>query len=60
MDLLLGRFASEYLDFMTDEEMATYSVFLDQQDHDIYDWVMNNTAPTKFQNIIERIRVYTL
>ncbi|KAI1363798.1 Flavinator of succinate dehydrogenase-domain-containing protein [Xylaria arbuscula] len=37
-DLLLSTFADEYLPTMTQEQMAQYDLFLDENDWDIYYW----------------------
>ena len=37
-DLIIGRFAKENLDKMTDEELEVFSELLELSDADIYDW----------------------
>jgi len=37
-DLIIGRFAKENLDKMTDEELNVFSELLELSDADIYDW----------------------
>jgi antitoxin CptB len=44
-DIILGRFSSEHLFKMTDNELQDYRHFLSQADSDIWDWVNNKTTP---------------
>lgn len=64
-DLLLSRFAKQYLQTMTLEEMKEYDELLDEADWDIYYWATNATpsdvvkvCPEKWQNseIMNKLR----
>lgn len=44
MDILLTRFASQYLRTLTDDQVTLYEVFLEESDTDIYDW-LTDKAP---------------
>ena len=37
-DFIIGQFAKQYLNKMTDEEMNIFSGLLQSEDVDIYDW----------------------
>ncbi|KAK9472880.1 Flavinator of succinate dehydrogenase-domain-containing protein [Dipodascopsis tothii] len=43
-DLLMSRFAEEYLPTMTPEQLTEYSEFLDEFDWDIYYWATESEA----------------
>lgn len=44
-DLILGRFADDRLEQMTDAEVAAFEHLLDQPDQDIYAWIIGREAP---------------
>lgn len=39
MDLLLGNFAAETLPLMRDDELKEFTLLLEHQDPDLYDWL---------------------
>jgi antitoxin CptB len=43
-DFLIGDFAKENLDQMNDDELIIYQDFLEQDDLEIYNWVIGKTA----------------
>lgn len=49
-DLILGRFADANLDSMSDEAVQLFEHLLDQQDQDIYAWIIGREpVPSEFQ-----------
>lgn len=38
-DVILGQFCDEALDVMSDEELSVFETFLEEDDHDIWQWV---------------------
>ncbi len=56
MDLILGAFAKAHLDAMSAEELSLYETLLEENDHDLYDWLTGQTAvPTVFRTLIAEI-----
>ena len=56
MDLILDRFAQSQLDGMGAEALALYDVLLNENDHDLYQWVTGQVAaPTKYADLIADI-----
>lgn len=52
-DLIIGRFAKENLDKMTDEELNVFSELLDLPDVDIYDWyIKKKPLPIEKSNAV--------
>ena len=52
-DLIIGNFAKENLDKMTDSELKTFDEILQLPDIDIYDWYMRKkNVPEKFSSSI--------
>lgn len=39
MDILLTRFAMQYLEALTEDQLTLYETFLEESDTDIYDWL---------------------
>ena len=57
MDYLLSRFAKHKLESLSQEEIQTYSKFLDMEDPDIYDWIMSKKpVPQQFIKIVDKIK----
>jgi len=51
-DLLLGKFAKEYLHQLTDEQLIEYDFLLNQPDLDIYHAFINpSLAPIELKNL---------
>lgn len=44
-DLILGNFADEKLNSMSDEQLSVYEQFLDEDDAVIWDWLTEKYAP---------------
>lgn len=56
MDIILQRFADAHLDGMSDAHLSLYDALLDESDHDLYQWVTGQSAPTKhYQILIDKI-----
>ena len=39
MDLLLGRFADDVIDDLSDAELADFEALMDVPDHDLFGWI---------------------
>lgn len=56
MDLILGGFADSALAQMSDEELAAYDALLEENDHDLYGWIIGlEPAPAHHAPLITRI-----
>ena len=56
MDILLGKFASKYIDLFNEEELRLFEMILELDDRDIYQYALGKCEiPEKLQN-----RVMTL
>ena len=57
-DLVIGGFASRYLDEMSDDQLTQFEALLDQPDQDLLGWVLNvSTPPSAFDNeVLHMIR----
>lgn len=45
MDLILGGFANDTLEQLSDEDLAIYEAILAENDQDLYRWVTAQDAP---------------
>lgn len=43
MDILLTRFAMQYLETLTEDQLSLYETFLEESDTDIYDWLTDKS-----------------
>ncbi|MFK8040479.1 MAG: succinate dehydrogenase assembly factor 2 [Rickettsiaceae bacterium] len=43
--LILDKFINHCLNKMTDKELIDFNNILDQNDHDIYNWITNKSLP---------------
>jgi antitoxin CptB len=58
-DFLIGEFAKENLNQMTDDELLIYQDFLEQDDLEIYNWVIDKTAiQAKYLPLITAIKKF--
>jgi antitoxin CptB len=58
-DFIIGEFAKENLNQMTDDELEIYQDFLEQDDLEIYNWVIGKTAATaKYLPLITAIKKF--
>ena len=56
MDLILSRFAEAQLSAMDDPALAIYDALLNENDHDLYQWVTGQSpAPAAFRPLIKDI-----
>ncbi|MFC6638742.1 succinate dehydrogenase assembly factor 2 [Sulfitobacter sp. JBTF-M27] len=57
MDLILSAYAGARLEAMTDADLTLYDALLNENDHDLYQWVTGQTdAPANFSEVIADIR----
>ena len=55
-DMILGNFASKYLDKLTDEEIDLYENFINEKDWDIYAWITGSIKlPKKHNNKVVKM-----
>jgi len=45
LDLVFGRFLEHGFEGFSEDELASFERLLDQNDLDIYDWLMGRSAP---------------
>ena len=59
-DLILGRFADENLDKLSENELDIYEKILDENDADIWDWLVEKlpAKSNEYNEILEKLRVY--
>jgi antitoxin CptB len=57
-DILLGDFAKSEITKLSPEELHIYSELIEENDWDIYEWILNETSeiPAKYNEIIVKIR----
>lgn len=56
MDLILQRFAEARLDTMDDARLSIYDNMLNENDHDLYQWVSGQVAaPKPYSELIRQI-----
>ncbi|MFV0251695.1 MAG: succinate dehydrogenase assembly factor 2 [Rickettsia aeschlimannii] len=58
MDYILGSFAKKYLSLMDEKKLGSYSLILDQNDNDLYNWVNNKSSAPSYLDaeIIDKLR----
>ena len=58
LDMILGNFAESNLHNLNETELNEYLAILDEEDPDLYQWLVNNQNPNKNidMNIINKIR----
>ena len=57
MDLILGGFAQTGLVRLSDEALTLYDQMLNENDHDLYQWVTGQAAtPPSYTDLISRIQ----
>lgn len=57
MDLILSAFAAGHLETMDDAGLTLYDDMLDENDHDLYQWVTEQTAPPdRYAGLIGQIK----
>ena len=56
MDLILGGFADDTLERLSDDDLATYEAILAENDQDLYRWVTaQDVPPDDYSAMISRI-----
>lgn len=56
MDLILGAFADQDLNDLSDADLALYGQLLNENDHDLYNWCSGQSvSPKIYDNLIEKI-----
>lgn len=58
MDYILGSFAEKYLSLMDEKKLEGYSLILDQNDNDLYNWINNKSSAPSYLDaeIIDKLR----
>ena len=44
-DLVIGGFAEEHLDLLTEKQLVSFEALLDENDQDVLSWVIEMTPP---------------
>ncbi len=58
-DFLIGNFATENLSKMTELELAIFDEFLQEDDMEIYDWILSKiTAPKKYLALLQDMQKF--
>ena len=56
MDLILQRYAEAHLDSMSDANLSLYDMLLNENDHDLYQWVTGQSVPPEhYARLVEFI-----
>jgi len=55
-DLILGQFADKKLAGLAPEMLAIYERLLDENDADIWKWVVGNIAPAEYAELLTQLR----
>jgi antitoxin CptB len=59
MDLILSSFARAHLATMSDSDLALYDRMLDENDHDLYQWVTGQRAASEtYAGLIASIKAH--
>jgi antitoxin CptB len=59
MDLILGGFCDAELADLSDAEVALYEEMLEENDHDLYQWVTGQApTPDRFAPLIGRVAAH--
>jgi antitoxin CptB len=59
-DLILGPFADAFVRGMSETEVACFERLLEQEDHDIYGWILGSRpVPAEFDDaLLARLRAF--
>ncbi len=61
MDIVLSRYAAARLVALGADDLDTYEVLLEENDHDLYQWVSRQTAPpARFAGVIDDIMTHAV
>jgi len=56
MDLILGGFAAQGLEGLSDDDLALYDEMLSENDHDMYQWASGQSpAPERFAALMAHV-----
>ncbi|QDY69820.1 succinate dehydrogenase assembly factor 2 [Qingshengfaniella alkalisoli] len=56
MDIILGEFARTHLDKLDEQQIALYEGLLEENDHDLYQWVSGaSPTPAEYLNLLTYI-----
>lgn len=59
MDLILSAYAGDRLDGMDADALTLYDDFLDENDHDLYQWVSGQFAPKEpYSDLVKDIQAH--
>lgn len=57
MDLILMAFSKAHLAELSEGQLTTYDALLSENDHDLYQWVSNQTSePEEYNPLMDMIR----
>lgn len=61
-DMILGPFADQTLDSLSEAELDAFEALIDQPDHDLYGWIIGrDLPPAAFEGpILDRLRAFHL
>jgi antitoxin CptB len=61
-DILLGDFAKSQINNLTEAELSIYTDLVEEDDWDIYNWVLNEEGviPDRYLHLIIRIRNFNI
>ncbi len=58
-DFLIGEFAKEKIEKMSQEEQKLFDLFLEEDDLEIYDWIMKKTKEKlQYSDLLNSIRQF--
>lgn len=59
---MLGRFADSRLELLSEAELAAYALLLEENDADIWDWLVGKTLPSRpeYSPLLARLRQFTV
>lgn len=60
-DLILGPFSDRHARSMSEEQLSRFEVLLDQDDHDLYAWILGEAeTPAEFEHdVMASLRAFT-
>ncbi len=59
MDIILGRYADDALAALGADALDLYEVLLEENDHDLYQWVTGQVSPPeRFAGLIDKIAAH--
>lgn len=60
MDILMGGFADDYLDDMTEDELSEFESILNLPDQDVYEWITGRRpTPLEYEgSVYTKLRDY--